>query len=124
VPRSRADVYLRRGRNLLLVVERAEADKNWDGAAVTGVQAAIAYADAFTISKLGLRSRGQDHAEVVPLIARVGSENSANLATDVQKVLNRKSAVEYGDRQVSADDSRTISRDLRNIARIVESELQ
>jgi len=123
VPKERATVYLRRGENLLLLVEGAEASKNWDGVATVGVQAAIALADAYTIAKLGLRSRGQEHQEVVPLISGVGTKAASELAAQIQTVLNRKNEVEYGDREVSANDARRIAHVVRKIGVLVSSEL-
>jgi len=124
VPKQRAIVYLRRGKNLLSALEQAETSRNWDGVATAGVQAAISFADAFTIAKLGLRSRGQDHQEVIPLIARIQTKSSSDLAARVQTILNRKSEVEYGDRDVSAADARWIAQVVRKVGALVSSALE
>jgi hypothetical protein len=124
VPKQRSTVYLRRGWNLLSIVEKAEEIRNWDGVATAGVQSAIAFSDAYTVAKLGLRSRGQDHMESVTLVSRVGTAASAALAAELQKVLSRKSEVEYGDREVSAADARRIAQLARRVGAIVSGELQ
>jgi HEPN domain-containing protein len=119
--KQKAAVYLRRARNLLAAATLAEDRKNWDGVAVASVQATISFADAFTVRTLGLRSHGQDHGEVVPLISRVSTEAASELARCVQTVLNRKNDVEYGAREVSANDARQILRVARKIEAIVEA---
>jgi len=124
VPKAKATVYLRRAQNLLEAMNDAEARRNSDAVAVTGVQATIAFADAFTIVKLGLRCRGQDHQEVVGLISRVGTEIAASLAAKVQAVLNRKTEVEYGMRDVGSLDATRIARAVRDIGELVGMELQ
>ncbi len=101
----------------------AEARENSDGVATNGVQAAIAFADSYTIAKLGLRSRGQDHHEVIGLISSVGLEQSAELAGQVQAVLNRKQEVEYGERDVRASDAARIASLVRKIRSIVDTQL-
>jgi HEPN domain-containing protein len=121
IPKERAAVYLRRGRNLLAAATLAEETKNWDVVAIAAVPATICFADAFTIRTLGLRSKGQDHGEVVPLIAQAGTKTSAELAGQVQTVLNRKSEVEYGSRDVSAGDARQILKAATRVASIMGS---
>ena len=122
VPKPKATVYLHRARNLLEAMENAEERKNNDAVATSGIQATIAFADAFTIARLGLRCRGQDHQEVVGLISRVGTERAADLAAKVQAVLNRKTEVEYGDREVSSADANRIARAVREISQLVALE--
>lgn len=121
--KSRSSIYLRRARNLTALMEQAGAAKNNDGAAILGVQAAISYSDAFTVARLGLRSRGRDHQEAIRLIARVGTPSASRLAALVQTVLSKKSEVEYGDREVTAKDTIRIASAVREIRDLVESEL-
>jgi len=123
VNRSKATVYLRRARNLLSMMEQAHTQANCDSTAALGIQAAIALSDAFTISKLGLRSRGQAHPEVVGLISQVRTASAVRLATLVQAVVGRKSELEYGERDVSESDALEIANLVRKISHLVSSEL-
>ena len=54
VSKSRARIYWRRGQNLIGAMGFAEDAGNVDGIAVCGVQAAVSFGDAFTVSRLGL----------------------------------------------------------------------
>ena len=123
VSKQKATVYLRRGRNVFNAMVDAEGRQNSDGVATNGVRAAIALADAYTIAKLGLRSRSQDHLEVVRLISSIGTSKSAELAGRVQAILNRKQEVEYRERDVSVSDGARIASAVRKIRSLVESEL-
>lgn len=100
----------------------SEERKNSDEVAISGVQATIAFADAFTIVKLGLRCRGQDHREVVGLISRIETEKASALGAKVQAVLNRKAEVEYGDRDVRPADAARIATAVRSIGELVGME--
>jgi hypothetical protein len=123
VPKARARVYLSRGRRLLMMVDAAESTKNWDGVAVNAVQAAISLSDAYTVAKLGLRSRGQDHHEAVTLVSNVSSPSSSRIAGFLQAVVDLKSEVEYGETEVSASTARRIASTVRKLGSLVEADL-
>jgi hypothetical protein len=119
--RSKAQIYLRRGENLLATMRLAEEAANADGVAAAGVQAAVAFADAFTVWTLQQRSRGQDHSEVVAVIARSKAPTAPEVAKLVQKLLDRKSDVEHGVRDVQSSEARLIGQDVRKLAALVRS---
>jgi len=119
--RARARIFLNRGKKLLEMVEKARELHNYDGMATVGVQAAIAFADAYTVSELQQRSRGQDHAEVVRLIRLSRAVDSSEIAGLVQRVLNRKTDVQYGDRPVRPSDAESISADVKRISQLVSA---
>ncbi|MFY9716718.1 MAG: hypothetical protein WAK40_02115 [Thermoplasmata archaeon] len=83
------------------MVELAEKEANPDGVATNAVQAAIAYADAYTIYLRSERSRGQDHHEVLTLIARCKAPNAGEVGSLLSRILDRKGEVEYEDRAVT-----------------------
>ena len=124
VSKSKASVYLGRARNLLAMMEEAESKSNGDGVAVNGIQAAISFCDAFTVAKLGLRARGQDHLEVVSLISRIPTAPASTLATLAQGVLGKKGEVEYGEQEVTLAAAARIATSVRKIGRLVSSELR
>lgn len=106
--RSKARLYLRRGDNLLAAARTALSDRNADAAAVAGVQCAVSYADSFTIAHLSQRCRGQDHHEAIALIARCPTPVKGEVSKILQQILNRKSEVEYGSREVRMSDAKEI----------------
>lgn len=69
-------------------------------AASLSVLAGIAAADAACCARLGLRSRGQAHAEAVELVAAV-EPGGSEMAKDLQRLLHRKDDSQYGLAMVS-----------------------
>ena len=123
LPKPHAGVYLRRAANLVQTMEWAEGARNADGTATNAVQAAIALGDAFTVFFLGQRSRGQDHHEVIALVARCGSSSAAEVARLLQRVLDKTAEVEYEDRDVKLSDAHFLADKVRRLWAAVSSEL-
>ena len=66
--------------------------------------AGIAASDAACCARLGVRARGQAHAEAVDLVGGV-EPHGADMAKDLQRLLNRKDDSQYGVAFVSASDA-------------------
>jgi hypothetical protein len=124
LPRERAKVYLTRAENLLRKMDLAEREKNSDGIATTAVQAAVALGDAYTIHFLRERCRGQDHHEVITLVARINAPCRGEVGPLISRILDRKSAVEYEDRAVTLNDAKELARWVRALSGLVHSDLQ
>lgn len=87
-------------------VDDADDDINLSGVSTAlSVLAGIASADAVTCHRLGMRSRGQAHAQALALIRRVHPEG-AGLANDLDRLLDLKDNSQYGVLSVSATDAR------------------
>lgn len=119
LPRSKATVYLNRAENLLATMEMASKTRNADGVAVMAVQAAVALGDAFTVWSQERRSRAHDHHELVKLVAASRTKGSSEVAGLIQRVLDKKSAVEYGNRDVRLPDAETLAKATRKLADLV-----
>lgn len=123
LPKSKASIYLARARNLLATMELATKEANPDGAATNAVQAAIALADAYTIHCREERCWGQDHLEVITLIARCSSPNKSKIGPLLSRILNRKSGVEYEDRAVTLKDADELVKWVRTLSQLVSADL-
>jgi hypothetical protein len=119
LPRSRAVVYLRRADNLLKTMEWADREENPDGLATSAIQAAIALGDAFTISFLQRRSRGQDHLEVLLLIRQCKAASAPVVSRLLQRVIVRKEDVQYKSREVQLHDARELAKHTRALNAVV-----
>ncbi|MCB1018111.1 MAG: hypothetical protein KDB10_23700 [Acidimicrobiales bacterium] len=64
-------------------------------AASLAVLAGIAASDAACCARLGVRARGQSHAEAIELLGTV-APGGADMAKDLQRLLNRKDDSQYG----------------------------
>lgn len=91
--------------------ERVETPEQDDSINLSGVAAAlavlagIAAADAASCHRLGIRSRGQDHAQAVDLVKQVVPHGD-DLARDLDRLLDLKDNAHYGILGVSDDDAR------------------
>lgn len=74
-------------------------------AAALAVLAGIAAVDAATCHRLGVRSRGQDHAEAVPIVRDVVPHGEA-LSKDLDRLLDLKDNAQYGVLSVSDGEAR------------------
>jgi hypothetical protein len=109
LPRGRGLIYLRRAENLLKAMDQADRDSNPDGVGVNAIQAAVALADAYTVSMLQRRSRGQDHSEVLLLIRDCPDDTAPAVAQLLQRILNRRTEVLYASREVTLRQSRELA---------------
>lgn len=85
-----------------LVIDDDEATPSV--AASLAVLAGIAASDAACCARLGVRARGQAHAEAVDLLATV-DPHGQNMAKDLQRLLSRKDDSQYGLSFVSAAEA-------------------
>jgi hypothetical protein len=105
-------------------MELAERESNPDGVATNAVQAAVALGDAYTICFRKERCRGQDHHEVLALIARCKAPNAGEVGSNLSRILDRKSEVEYEDRAVNLKDARELARRTRTLSVLVHAEVE
>ncbi len=87
-----------------LVVDDDSDDATPSVAASLAVLAGIAASDAACCARLGVRARGQAHAEAVGLLGTV-EPGGSDMAKDLQRLLNRKDDSQYGLALVSSADA-------------------
>lgn len=121
LPKVRGAVYLRRAENLLKIMEIADREGNPDGIVTNAVQAGIALGDAFTVSLLQRRSRGQDHSEALLLVRECPSASTPEVARLLQRILNRRSEVLYESQDVSLRRARELADFARKLDSVVRS---
>ncbi len=98
---SQADAFLLAAE---LVVDDYTGDSTPSVAASLAVLAGIAAADAACCARLGVRARGQAHAEAVKLLATV-EPGGSDMAKDLRRLLNRKDESQCGLTLVSSADA-------------------
>lgn len=115
---SKADARsrLRRAESFLVVAEmvlgeQVETPATDDAINLSGVSAAlavlagIAAADAVCCYRLGIRARGQDHAQAVDLVKQVVPHGDS-LARDLDRLLDLKDNAHYGILGTADSDAR------------------
>ena len=78
-----------------LIVDDDQDDATPSVAASLAVLSGVAASDAACCARLGIRARGQTHIEAVELLATV-EPRGAEMAKDLQRLLNRKDSSQYG----------------------------
>ena len=106
--RSDALNRLAQAESFLLAAELIVGDDSDDAtpsvAASLAVLGGIATSDAACCARLGVRARGQSHSEAVDLLGTV-EPRGADMAKDLQRLLNRKDDSQYGVAFVSAAEA-------------------
>lgn len=87
-----------------LIIDDDSDDATPSVAASLAVLAGIAASDAASCARLGVRARGQSHAEAVELLGTV-EPRGGDIAKDLQRLLNRKDDSQYGVAFVSASEA-------------------
>ncbi len=87
-----------------LIVDDDSDDATPSVAASLAVLAGIAASDAACCARMGARARGRSHAEAVELLGTV-EPRGADMAKDLQRLLNRKDDSQYGLAFVSAGEA-------------------
>lgn len=99
---------LAQAESFLVAAELVTADEsdvaNPGVAAALAVLAGIAASDAACCAKLGVRPRGQSHADAVAVLATVAPDGTA-MAKDLGRLLNRKDDSHYGVAFLAAGDA-------------------
>jgi len=121
-----ARVRLSQARAFLEVAELIGAEQ--DDLATPGVAAAlavlagIAASDALCCTVLQERSRGQDHAQAVTLLGKVGPEGKP-LAKDLDRLLAIKDEAHYGMLHVSGQRAASALKQARRMVAAVDARL-
>ena len=87
------------------------------------VLAGIAASDAACCTRLGQRSRGQDHSQAVALVRTVRPEGE-QLARDLERLLTIKDNAQYGTIAISLQQARAAAQQARRMVATVEAMLQ
>lgn len=119
LPKDRGSVYLRRAENLLKTMQLADGEANPAGIATNAIQAAIALADAYTVTMVQRRSRGQDHSEVLLLVRDCPPATAPDVARLLQRILNRRSEALYESREVTLRQGRELAALARKLHSVV-----
>ncbi|HET54430.1 MAG TPA: HEPN domain-containing protein [Ignavibacteria bacterium] len=97
VEKSKASNYKTVADNFYKGAETAAEHEYWNAAGVLIVHAAIAYGDAVTIKYGGVKSKGEDHQQLVNLIEEkvAYSEERKKALLQLNKIIAHKNSVSY-----------------------------
>lgn len=113
---TQASAYLSKSEEYLAAAERELGERLHIAATSLAVHAGINAADAVCGIRLGRRSGGQNHEEVLGLLATAGADGKA-LAKELGRLLPLKTKAEYDPVDMSkADAGRAVERARRCVA--------
>ena len=97
VSKSRAENYKQVALNFFNGARVATEFEYWNAAGVLIVHSAIAFGDAITIKFGGVKSKGEDHHDILGLINSLVSdtEEKSKALTQLSSILDHKNLVSY-----------------------------
>jgi hypothetical protein len=106
----------------------ALAEKNsgrWNASGVLIVHSAIAYADSVTIKYGGVKSKGDDHQEVVRLLENLvpGSETKDSALNQLERLIAHKTSVSYSGRIYDKEDIEKLFKHLERFKTWAEKQI-
>jgi len=106
VPKSQFKQYKRIADGFFQGAVNERELSNWNASGVLIVHAAIAYADAVTIKFGGVRSKGDDHQDVVRLLDTLipQSETKKTALNQLEKLIAHKTSVSYSGETYDGND--------------------
>ncbi len=109
--------YLRKAEQYQALALQALAGGRWDSAVLLSVHAAISAGDSVCVSKFGLRSVSQTHADQVKLLRELFPDDEATMQASKQLagVIDRKNTVEYEARLCTRDDAEIATKQAERI---------
>lgn len=114
--KSRGSFYLRKASNFLRAAESSLQGRNFDAAGLAGVHAVISAGDALTVFRLGLRSSGQDHSEVLKLLLDVGIPDAT--LTQIRETISQKNRAAYEARGITEEEAKQIVTRARRVLEV------
>lgn len=115
--------YLKKAQEFAATMEAALEEKRWNAAALSAVHAAISAGDAMLAAFVGIRSAGQDHRQIVTLLADHLGHEGGQASKHVQRVIALKNLVEYEDRLIRQAEANQMATHVRRLMALAESKL-
>lgn len=112
VERTRYVIYLNRAKQLYAMAREAEKKEYWAAVGVNAVHSAISLNDAITVYCLGKRNAGEDHATAAELLFKVELDGAGNQSKNFSRIIAKKNAVEYEERDFRQTDALEILKQL------------
>lgn len=99
--------FLKKAEELHESMMAAHAQRHWNSCVITAIHCAISAIDALTVNRVGLRSAGDGHGDVVLLFSELGLDKSEldSKRQQLLSLLDVKNIAEYNDRLMTEADA-------------------
>lgn len=115
LPKSRAQVYLRRAEEFAQQMDSAASSKAWNSVGLLGVHCVISSCDGLTVALAGQRWSGQGHAGVHGMVQSLGLSHSKVALRQIGDVLDKKNRVEYEAREFTEKEAEEVRTKARRV---------
>ena len=105
VEKNNYTVFLNRANQLYFMLRYAHQKEYWAALGVNAVHCVISLNDAITVYALGKRHAGEDHTTAGELLYRVGFEGAEAQSKNFSRIIAKKSAIEYEERDFRQADA-------------------
>lgn len=98
INKAQAENYLIIAKDFYDGAKAATEQQSWNAAGVLIVYSAIAFADTISIKYGGVKSRGDNHLEVITILEEIvsSSEKNKKALHQLYRLIDHKNAVSYG----------------------------
>lgn len=120
---TRYRIYLGRAEAFARMMDVAAGHGEVDVAVSNAAHCVISACDALLVHQLGVRSKGEDHEEVIDLLASLGIEGTTEHRRQVASLLEAKRQAEYEDRSMTVAEGREALEQARRILEWARSHL-
>ena len=96
-------------------MNKAEADEEWNLAALNAIHCAISSIDALTTFYLKQRSVGQRHEDAAALLVRTGLPEAKERGRQLIDILSQKTLVEYEADEPTESEAKSIADKTRKL---------
>jgi len=106
IERSKYRTYLKKAGEFYDTMHRAKEQEKWNAVGLNAVHCAISSSDAMLVFYAGIRSRSDDHLSVIDLLSTsIRLPEIKSKCQTLRKILSRKSAIEYEDRDFTQKEA-------------------
>lgn len=106
VDRAAASTFLSKAEEFLDSAREALARSNWNATGMNAIHAGISAVDAYLAHAHGIRSSSPDHRQAAELLRDVGGSEVSKQANTLERLVAKKTRVEYDARLMSAQEAR------------------
>ena len=92
-------IYIHKAKDFYDTMLKAKDAGKWTAVGLNAVHCAISCCDSMLVFHLGIRSTGEDHTQVVDLLARLPQAGLSNEIAAFKRVIAKKNTIAYENRE-------------------------
>lgn len=110
-------VYWNKAEEFYETMQHAYQKRMWTSVGLNAVHCVISSCDALLVKSRGIRAAGDDHMQAVELLSSSGIDGVEKQAATVRRIIAKKNAIAYDDREFREDDASDIFKQVERFYR-------